>query len=285
MLFPRAAVVGIGLIGGSFALAAREAGLVGHVTGVARSEATRRGALDIGAADEATADAAEAVARADLVYLAAPVKSICEALGTLGPHLQPGALVTDAGSAKVAIVEAAQALPAEVTFIGGHPMAGSEQAGIAAARADLFAGCNYFLTPEAQTRPEALKKLENLISGLGAQPMVVDAARHDRLVAITSHLPHLLAWALCAVAGESGDPAELAPFVAGAWRDTTRIAGSSPELWAEIFRANAGNLAALVERFAEELREAEEALAGGAGGRLVELLAAAREIRERIAES
>jgi prephenate dehydrogenase len=285
MLFPRAAVVGIGLIGGSFALAAKRAGLVGHVTGVARSEATRQGALKIGAADAVTSDAASAVAEADLVYLAAPIDSICGSLRTLGPHLRSGALVTDAGSAKTVILDAARALPPTVTFLGGHPMAGSEQAGIASARADLFAGSSYFLTPTPDTPADAVETLSALVSGLGARPVIVEAALHDRLVALTSHLPHLLAWALCTTAGEAADPAVLAPFLGGAWRDVTRIAGSSPEMWSEIFRANFAPLQSAAASLSAELNAAQAALDLEDPSAFLDWLHAARTAHERLRPS
>lgn len=283
MLFRRVAVIGIGLIGGSFALAAKRAGVVERVTGVARSETTRRGALELGAADEVTADAAQAVAGADLVYLAAPVDSICTSLRALGPSLSPGALITDAGSVKRAIMEAASALPGSVTFIGGHPMAGSEQKGISAARADLFEGSSYFLTTRSDSSPEDLERISALVSALGARPILVEAERHDRMVALSSHLPHLLSWALCGLLGYLEDPHELAPFVAGAWRDMTRIAGSSPEMWAEIFRANRGNVVELLERLGEELDQLGTALQAAEETDLAERLERARQLRERIA--
>lgn len=283
MIFRRAAVIGIGLIGGSFALAAKRAGVVEQVIGVGRSEATRRGALELGAADEVTVDAAHAVAGADLVYLAAPVDSICASLRALGPSLSPSTLVTDAGSAKVAIMEAASALPGSVTFIGGHPMAGSEQKGIDAARADLFEGSSYFLTPAAGTGAEPLARLSELVSALGAKPILVEAERHDRMAALSSHLPHLLSYALCSLLSELDAPAELAPFVAGAWRDMTRIAGSSPEMWAEIFRANRGNVLELADRFGAELVAVRAALEAGDEAAVVGHLERAHLLRGRIA--
>lgn len=285
MLFAHLTVVGIGLIGGSFALAAKQAGLVGQVTGVARSEATRQGALEIGAADEVTEDLEQAVAQADLVYLATPVETICAQLRTLGPYLRPGALVTDAGSAKAAVMQAAQALPRRVTFVGGHPMAGSEKTGIAAARPDLFADSSYFLTPGPKTPPEPVQQLVELVRGVGARPLVVEAERHDRLVALTSHLPHLLAWALCATAGDMEDPEALAPYLGGAWRDVTRIAGSNPEMWSDILRANAGNLAEALHYLSAELGLATERLKQGDRGPLLAWLQLAHNTHERIAES
>jgi prephenate dehydrogenase len=193
--------------------------------------------------------------------------------------------VTDAGSAKAIIMEAARALPNRVTFIGGHPMAGSEKTGIAAARADLFAASSYFLTPGPETPQERLEMLRQLVSGLGAKPILVDAERHDRLVAITSHLPHLLAWALCAAAGDMEDPVELAPFLGGAWRDMTRIAGSSPDLWVDILRANTANVTEALRCLTAELGLAGEALGDADRERLVAWLELARNTHERIGES
>ncbi len=282
MLFPRAAVIGIGLIGGSFALAAKRAGLVGQVIGVARSEATREGALEKGAADAVTADPHAAVANADLVYLATPVDSICALLTNLGPSLKPGALITDAGSTKVQIMAAAANLPAEVTFIGGHPLAGSEQAGIAAARADLFEGCNYLLTPRTDTSEAAVERMQELVQALPARPVVVTPELHDHMLAMTSHLPHLLAWALCTAAGQVESPEALAPFTAGAWRDTTRIADSPEEVWADILLSNAENLAAAAGEFTSGLQALLQAIERGDRRALLKLLRQARETHQRM---
>ena len=309
MIFPKAAIIGVGLIGGSFGLAAKRAGLVGEVVGVARSETTRGLAVERGAADWTTDDAARAVRGADLVYLAAPIGAIVTALGELGPHLEPGALVTDAGSTKQRIVAAAEALPAGVEFLGGHPMAGSEQAGVSAARADLFQGATYFLTPTSGrgagleacatrsaadagleacatprvTTPETLERMLGLVAGLGAEALVLEAELHDRMVAVTSHLPHALAWALCTAAARAEAPAALAPFAAGAWRDTTRVAGSPEEVWADIFLTNPENLAAAARGFQGELEELLRLVAAGDRAELREYLARGREIHGRIA--
>lgn len=284
MLFPRAAVIGIGLIGGSFALAAKHAGLVGKVVGVALSPSTREGALAVRAADEVSADPQAAVADADLVYLATPVESICALLTILGPSLKPGALITDAGSTKVQIMAAAAHLPPEVTFIGGHPLAGSEQAGIAAARADLFAGCNYFLTPRPDTAEEAVARMEELVRGLPARPVVVTPELHDYLLAMTSHLPHLLAWALCTAARRVDSPEALAPFTGGAWRDTTRIAASPEEVWADILLSNAENLAAAAGELTTGLQAFLQAIDQGDRPALLKLLRQARETHRRMTE-
>ncbi len=285
MLFPNTTIVGIGLIGGSFALAAKRAGLVGEVLGVARSETTRALALERGAADRTTADACEAVREADLVYLATPISAILSSLAELGPCLKPGALVTDAGSTKARIVAAAQALPDSVAFVGGHPMAGSEQAGIAAAHPDLFQGATYFLTPTEATTQEVFEPLLALVHGLGARPVVVDAELHDQMVALTSHLPHALAWALCAAAGRADAPEALAPFTAGAWRDTTRIADSPAEVWADIFLTNPESLAAAARSFSQELDDLRRLVESGDREALTDYLDRARIIHRSIADA
>ncbi len=298
MLFPHTTIIGIGLIGGSFALAAKRAGLVGEVTGVARSETTRALALECGAADRVTADAAEAVREADLVYLATPIGAILSSLGELGPHLKPGALVTDAGSTKVQIVAAAEALPESMAFLGGHPMAGSEQAGVAAARADLFQRATYFLTPTTWrdagleagatpwvTAPETLEKMLELVHGIGAEPVVVATELHDQMVAMTSHLPHALAWALCTAVARGEAPGALAAFTGGAWCDTTRIADSPEEVWADIFLSNPENLATAARGFRAELDELLEIVESGDRAALRGYLIRGREAHRRIAEA
>jgi prephenate dehydrogenase len=285
MLFPHTTVIGIGLIGGSFALAAKRAGLVGEVIGVARSETTRALAVECGAADHVTADAREAVREADLVYLATPVSAILSSLAELGPCLKPGALVTDAGSTKVRIVAAAEALPTGVAFVGGHPMAGSEHAVIGAARDNLFQGATYFLTPTEAIRAETFEPVLELVHGLGAEPVVVDAELHDQMVALTSHLPHALAWALCAAAARAEAPEALAAFTAGAWRDTTRVAESPEEVWADIFLTNPENLAAAARGLRRELDELLRIVEGGDRPALLDYLARSREAHQRIAEA
>jgi len=281
MLFERAAVIGTGMIGGSFALAAKRNELVRAVVGVARTQRTLSEARKLGVADETTSDAAKAVARADLVYLAAPVRSIRSLLRDIADAVPKGCIITDAGSAKREIVAAASdALPSHCAFIGGHPMAGSEEAGVAAARADLFEGCSYFLTPDAQTDPQALETLLELVRGLGAEPLVIDAQAHDEFLAATSHLPHVVAAALCATLAPLGD--DLARFSGTGLRDTTRIALGPDEVWRDILLSNADNLCAVLEDFRVRLDEFESALKAGDAERISTLLRLAREVRGRV---
>ena len=286
MLYDRVAVIGIGLIGGSFALAAKKAGLVGHITGCARSEATRYGALAVGAADSVTPDQGEAVYDANLVYLSVPVGSMAATLAGIAPHLKPGALVTDAGSTKRTIMAAAAKHLLDCAFLGGHPIAGSEQAGIQAADSDLFVGRTYVLTPSATVSEAELVRFRGLIEAIGARVVVLDAETHDRCLAATSHLPHLVASALAAAvagcvdqpsgAGCAGDPRAL---VGTGFADTTRIAGGPAELWRDIFTANADNLRAALDAVRDRLTDFDTALAAEDWDALTRLLEAGRGAR------
>jgi prephenate dehydrogenase len=282
LLFERATVIGIGMMGGSFALAAKQGGLVGSIVGVARTEPTLRQARRLGAADETTTDPVAAVSGAELVYLAAPVGAIPGLLRTIAPAVPEGCLLTDAGSTKRHIMAAAADLRPHCTFVGGHPLAGSEQAGVAAARPDLFRGCSYFLTPDPGGKPDALGLLRRLVEGLGAKPVLIDADAHDRLMAATSHLPHMLAAALCAtLADAEGD---LAPFAGPGLRDTTRIALGSPELWRDILLTNADNVRNSLAELRRTLDDFERALRVSDPQRLSSLLEGAREFRKRLVE-
>ncbi|MEA3402678.1 MAG: prephenate dehydrogenase/arogenate dehydrogenase family protein [Armatimonadota bacterium] len=279
--FSRTAVIGIGLIGGSFALAGREAGILREVVGVARSAETLREAVVCGAADATTRDPVEAVREAEMVFIATPVAAIPEIINAIGPAVAEGCLVTDAGSTKRRIMEAARGLPDGVDFVGGHPMAGSERAGIAAARADLFRGSAWLLTPQPGGEA-ALTRMRDIVEALGARPVVVDAETHDRIVARTSHLPHLVAAALC---GALGDAAEDHAFVGGGLRDTTRIAAGPVEVWREILLTNADEVLAALDELLEEAERYREALRAGDEDALTALLAEARRRRERMAET
>ena len=250
------AIVGVGLIGGSFGLALKKAGIGGTILGVS-SPATIDAALERGAIDEGL-PLADAAARADLIYLAQPIGRILDTLRHIDDLARPGALITDAGSTKSSIVAAARLHLRRASFLGGHPMAGKEKRGVAEAEADLFQGRTYVLTPE---EPQALNtasaaEFVEWIRRIGATPVVLNAAEHDRTVAFTSHLPQLAATALAAIVAErAGD--KLA--VAGpGLRDSTRLAMSSFELWRDILATNSGPieqaLAAYISKL-EHLRE------------------------------
>ena len=274
------AVIGIGLIGGSFALAGRQAGVLGEVVGVARSERTLLEAQHVGAADRTTADPVEAVREAELVFIATPVAAIPDVFERIAPALADGCVVTDAGSTKRAIMDAAGALPGHVDFVGGHPMAGSERAGVMAARANLFRGRTWLLTPGAAS-PEAVARLRGAIEAIGARVVTVDAAEHDRIVARTSHLPHVVAAALAGALGECCGEDD---FIGNGVRDTTRIASGSAEVWREILLTNADDVLAALAEFSAEVERYRSALAAGDEATLTALLEAARACRGRMAE-
>jgi len=280
--FEAVAIVGVGLIGASLGMALRRRRLAGRVVGVARRRETLEVALRRGAVDEGTHDPAQAVAGADLVVLAAPVGTIVEHLGGLAERFREGALVTDVGSTKADIMEAAAALPAHVAFVGGHPMAGSEESGPGAARADLFEGATWALMPRPGDPEAALARMQALVAALGARPLVLEAAEHDALVALTSHLPHVAAWALAnAVAAGGAGREALSSLVAPSFRDMTRIAQSPAAMWRDILLTNRGHLLPAIAALREELDRLERALADGDGDALATILdQAARARRE-----
>lgn len=281
MLFERAAIIGIGLIGGSFALAARAAGVVGEVVGVARRERTLLEALRLGAADHTGFDPAEAVRDADLVLIATPVAAIPDLLARIAPTLPAGCVVTDVGSTKRVVMAAASVLPEHVDFIGGHPMAGSERAGVNAAQVRLFHGKTWLLTPGA-ARPEAVARLRAALEAIGARVVTVDAAEHDRIVARTSHLPHVIAAALCTALGECCEESD---FIGAGLLDTTRIAAGSSEVWREILLTNRDEVLAALDELDTQVGRFQAALAAGDEVALTELLDHARTIREGMADS
>jgi len=232
-------IVGVGLIGGSVGLAARAAGW--EVIGVDRPEILEQ-ATDLGAVDRGST--VKEVREADTVVLAAPISEIPALVGDLVPT---NALVTDVASAKTKIVRAAEAVDLR-RFVGGHPMAGSQLAGVGHARADLFVGARYFLTPTGTTDPEAYREASNFVRELGAVPTAVDPEKHDLLMAALSHLPHLMAVALLRVASDVSP--EALSFAGASFRDLTRVGASNPKLWSDILAENSGALGEALGSFA-----------------------------------
>lgn len=237
--FGHVAILGLGQMGGSFALAARERGLGQFFTGFSRNPETRAEAVRRGLVDEAPDRPELCVRGAGLVYLATPVRSIEPLLRQVRDHLHPEALVTDTGSTKVEIVKGVETLGLSARFVGGHPMCGTERAGLEAADVTLFAGAIYVLTPTASTPEPLLARARQMVTALGSRVLELSPELHDRTVAAISHLPHILAHALLLLAGqrrEAGEPVfELA---AGSFRSGTRVAGSNPRMWSDIFASN-----------------------------------------------
>ena len=273
-------MVGPGLIGGSIARGVRTRGLAREVVVVTRHAAAIRAAVDVGAADSGTTDLAAGVVGAALVVLCAPVGALPGLIRATWPHLAPGAVLTDAGSVKRSVVEAALECPARagVSFVGGHPMAGSERSGIEASDPDLFEGRLALLTPTTGTPPAAVAMVTALWEGLGSSVRNLSVEAHDRLVAQISHLPHLVAYALVgAVDGEA------LPLAGRGFTDTTRIAASAEALWADIFRQNHGPLLHALERYEAVLRRWRDLVTRGDFVGLEAELARAREVREKLA--
>jgi prephenate dehydrogenase len=257
----RLALLGLGLIGGSVGLAAR-ARLGAHVTGFDPDPGVRERAVERGAVDVAVADPA-ALGPADVALVAAPVQALAERIAEACAHVD-GAVVTDVGSTKHALVAAA---PEGSRYIGGHPLAGAEVAGVDHARADLFDGATWYLTPRADSEGILLERLHRFVTGLGAVPTVIGHAEHDRLMAAFSHVPHVVANVLVAQATRAlGD--EAIPVVGPSFRDATRVAGANPPLWAGIYDANRDAVLDGLDATIDLLREARALLgADGPEGR------------------
>jgi prephenate dehydrogenase len=260
-VFQKVGIVGLGLIGGSIALAAREIWPTSLVIGVDNKDvletAMRLHAIDVAADDPIV------LAEADLVILAAPVRQNIELLGQLDENVRQAAVITDVGSTKRAVIEAARGLPARFRFIGGHPLGGAAKGGLEHARSDLFAGRPWLLTPTSEGDPgDALEKLSSFIRALGAEPRLMDVATHDRLLAFLSHLPQLTASALMGVVGEAVGLDGLALSGKGL-ADTTRLASSPADIWRDIAATNADKIGPALDALIAVLQDLRRDLPNG----------------------
>jgi prephenate dehydrogenase len=273
----RLAVIGVGLIGGSFALGLKKAKAVSHVVGVGRNAANLKVAMERGILDSTAPDAATAARDADLVLVAAPVGQYPEIFSALR---ETRALITDAGSTKRDVIVAARkALGKGVArFVPGHPIAGAEKSGAAAASADLFRNRRVVLTPLPENEENSVLKIKDLWSACGAKVSRMEADEHDSVLAAVSHLPHLLAFALVHEVAQRGNSAELFSFAAGGFRDFTRIASSHPEMWRDICIANRDKLLEEVSRFSSKLEAVRDLLDNPE--KLEKLFAEARAARD-----
>jgi prephenate dehydrogenase len=257
-VFDTIAIIGVGLLGGSFGMDVRARGLARRVVGITRSARTAREIVAHGAADEA-ATTMDAIRDADLVVLAAPVQAIIAGMPDVARHAAPGALVTDMGSTKAEIVRAGEAALGR-RFVGGHPMAGSHTSGVSAARRDLFVGATWVVTPTENTDPAAADRLAHIATALGARAVRLDVVTHDRIAAAVSHMPHVVACALAQSIGQlaNGDH-RFGQLAAGGLRDMTRLAASPAALWTDILSTNRSNTKAALRAFRDAL---DEAIAG-----------------------
>jgi len=280
----RVAIVGVGLVGGSFASALRRAGAVATVVGVDRNPQALERALALGVIDTAAESVSEAATGADLVVIAVPVRAAAAVLHDMALALDPGAAVTDVGSTKEEVTRAARdelrgLFP---RFVPGHPIAGREASGVDAATPDLFKGARVVLTPVAETAPDAIDLVRGCWEAAGARVAQLDAGTHDRIFAAVSHLPHLLSFALVSEIGARANASELFGFAAGGFRDFTRIAASSPEMWRDIALQNRAALLDELDRYSARLAVFRELVERGDGPALQRLMAEARASRQAL---
>ncbi len=287
-MFQRVALIGIGLIGSSISHALRRRGLAGCIVGSARTEATRATALRLGLVETAHASPAEAVRGADLVVLCVPVGAYGEIAHEIAAHLAPGAILTDVGSVKSAVVrDVAPHVPPGVHFIPGHPIAGTEHSGPEAGFAELFDNRWCVLTPTNGADPAAVARLQRLWEAMGSNVELMNPEHHDMVLAITSHVPHLIAYNIVNTAAhlERVTDSEVIKFSAGGFRDFTRIASSDPTMWRDVFLNNKEAVLEMLGRFSEDLTALQRSIRYGEGERLFELFSAARAIRRGIIEA
>lgn len=253
--FNKVAIIGVGLIGGSLAMIMRDKGIAGTITGIGRGIENLEAAKRLGVVDSITQEIEEGVVDADLVVVAVPVMKIVEVIKKAAPHLKTGCIVTDVGSVKQPVLEAAEiALPRGVMFVAGHPIAGTEHSGVGAAFKDLFAGRNCILTPTNDTDKAALDTIKRLWLDAGANVVLMDAELHDWTFAAVSHLPHIIAYALVnTVANAGGEGFDLLKYSAGGFKDFTRIASSSPEMWRDVCGMNKGYIMEMLDSFQKHL--------------------------------
>ncbi len=285
--FARVALIGLGLIASSMAHAMRAKGLCSFVTGYARTAETRAIALEL-FCDSVTGSAAEAVRDADLVVLAVPVGVMGEIAAEIAPYLKQGAVVTDVGSVKEAVIEAvAPHIPPGVHFIPGHPLAGTEYSGPRSGFATLFENRWWLLTPVADQAPEPLARLRGLLEAIGANVDEMDPKRHDLVLAVVSHTPHLIAFTMVGVADHLRrvTQEEVIKYSASGFRDFTRIAASDPTMWRDVFLTNKEAVLDILGRFTEELFMLQRQIRMGEGEQLHAYFSRTREIRRGIIEA
>jgi prephenate dehydrogenase len=283
MLFERVAVIGVGLIGGSLALALKDTGACRHVVGAGRSAANLKRALELGVIDSIAPDAVAAAHNADLVVLATPVAQFLKLFREIASVLGPKAVITDGGSTKRDVITAARATLGRkiAQFVPAHPVAGAEKSGAGAARADLFRDRRVILTPLAETAESAVKRVRAAWSACGARITTLDAEEHDAILGAVSHLPHLLAYALVHEFASRDNGAQLFDYAAGGFRDFTRIASSHPEMWRDICIANSDRILEELKKYRRKLDAVGKLLEAGDGAALEKLFAEAREARDK----
>ena len=283
--FERVCLIGLGLIGSSLARVLKRGGLAGEIVGTARTPETRAKALELGFIDRVEGDAAAAARDADLIILAAPVGANAALAEAIGPALKPGAIVTDVGSVKQAVIDAvAPHLSEGVHLVPAHPVAGTEESGPEAGFAELFEGRWCILTPPAGTDADAVARIKAMWRAVGSNVDEMEPRHHDMVLAITSHLPHLIAYTIVGTATELENTLqqEVIKFAAGGFRDFTRIAASDPVMWRDIFLANKDAVLEMLGRFDEDLTALQRAIRYGDGPALEDWFTRTRAVRRSI---
>lgn len=282
MVFPRIAIIGVGLIGGSLALAAKKRGLCRTVVGIGRNESSLQKALEVGAIDTYTLSTEEGVSGADLVVLATPLSAFAAHMKAARSHLGENTVVTDVGSTKKTVVLQAESI-LQTPFVGAHPIAGTEKSGVTASSADLFSGARCIITPTAKTNHRALERLEGFWKDIGSHVIRMDPDDHDRIMAMVSHLPHVVAFALVnSVARIRFGEVEAISFTGGGFKDFTRIASSHPVMWRDICLENKSYLLEAIELFEEEIGRLKSHIISESGEALSQDFQLAKTTRDRL---
>jgi len=282
--FNNATIIGVGLIGGSLAKVMKANNLAGRITGAGRTRETLEQALRLGVIDAVEQGMQRAVEHADLVVLASPVGAFETIVREIGPFLKPGAIVTDVGSVKGALITIVESgIPSSVHFVPGHPIAGREKSGVAEATDALFRDRRCILTPTPRTDPEALAAVRSLWEAAGAEVSLMDPDLHDRVFAAVSHLPHVAAFGMMtAVAGLNTGSDDYLRFSGAGFRDFTRIAASSPEMWRDICLMNRHHLAEMIDRYLHALNQLKRDIEAGDANRIEKYLTQASDVRRRL---
>ena len=286
-MFKRITIIGVGLIGSSLARAIRERGLAEHLVAADVSASVCDKVRELGLVDTVIADVQKGVMGSDLVIIATPVGSYGSVMEKIAPALKPGAIVTDVGSVKKVVMESViPHLPDSVHFVPGHPLAGTENSGPEAGFAALFDGRWCILTPLAETDIRAVERVTQLWEALGSVIEIMDAERHDLILGITSHLPHLIAYTIVGTANELEDEtkADVIKYSAGGFRDFTRIAASDPTMWRDVFLNNKDAVLEILQRFTEDLTAMQKAIRRGDGTYLHDVFTHTREVRREVIE-
>jgi cyclohexadieny/prephenate dehydrogenase len=287
-VFDRIAIIGFGLIGSSLARAVKAHGLVRSIVACDSSPDARATIVRLGLADQVTDDPAVAAKDADLVVIAAPLGAYADIVRRMAPSLKHGAIVSDVGSVKAPVLrDLPSLLPEYVQLIPGHPIAGTENSGPASGFETLFEGRWFIMTPAADADPDAIKRVGDLWRGCGSLIEIMEASHHDKVLAITSHLPHLIAYTIVGTAAhlEEDAQSEVIKFSASGFRDFTRIAASDPTMWRDVFLNNREAVLEMLQRFNEDLTVLQRAIRFGEGETLFDLFTRTRAIRRRIIDA